>query len=735
MATDSAGGPYPHRFSDDDPKRNPDEDAYGYAPFARHLAKIVVGLEAPNGYVIGLHGTWGSGKSTAVNFVRTYVAELQVSVAASDKLELLEFKPWMVAGHQDLFSSFFKVLSEALAPETEARKKASKKRFSGAKAASDTLLDATAAVGIATVNPVGLAAGGVAMVAKGALSLAAGKWLEEPSLQAAYENLRELLKKEKRRFLVVIDDIDRLEPDEIRSIVQMAKTIGRLPSMVYLLVYDRRIVWSALDEHRPDIEGQPRFAEKIVQQEIDLPRPPQSKLLSALEKEIGFLIATTPNSMRWHRIISSGLRRWIRLPRDVLRLANAVKFSWPALENEIDPQDLLAIEGMRLFDPIAFEWIRNNRSFLFGHDLRLALDEGKAVGEELRKILPQGPCDQIVELMAALFPARAKAIFGDERRAMGGEAHYAVVARRGIGCEAGYDAYFGFYPPETTVPKTTIDTVFRNLDEQDALNEIFECELAKSDPVVIGEFFKEIQYRLLGFGAPQPTTELLSALVSVADGALQFDDIGMSLLGGPRVQFRFLLEEMLKAWGLDVSSDRLPSALSSSASALLCSDIYVARAQELGVIPSNDRDQPPLISNEALNAIGKQTLRLIRMQAKGSTLYEAPYYFSILDAWHHLAGVSAPKAWVREGVMTSGVVLARMTKGMLSYSMDGAKRQYSLRSVPTQPYFQARVLRSACELHGDDNSLSDDERARIFALKDGLDYFASRASPAPDELK
>jgi hypothetical protein len=56
-------------------------------------------------------------------------------------------------------------------------------------------------------------------------------------------------------------------------------------------------------------------------------------------------------------------------PRDVLRLANAVKFSWPTLEGEIDPVDLLAMEGLRLFDTQAFNWIRDNRDFLFrdGH--------------------------------------------------------------------------------------------------------------------------------------------------------------------------------------------------------------------------------------------------------------------------------------------------------------------------------------------------------------------------------
>jgi hypothetical protein len=52
-------------------------------------------------------------------------------------------------------------------------------------------------------------------------------------------------------------------------------------------------------------------------------------------------------------LVRDGIRRWIRSPRDVVRLANAVKFSWPAVESEIDPQDLVAMEGLRLFDASA----------------------------------------------------------------------------------------------------------------------------------------------------------------------------------------------------------------------------------------------------------------------------------------------------------------------------------------------------------------------------------------------
>lgn len=51
-----------HFLGDDLPKQNPwQDDRLGYAPFAKRISRVIIHLRAPNGYVIGLHGQWGSG--------------------------------------------------------------------------------------------------------------------------------------------------------------------------------------------------------------------------------------------------------------------------------------------------------------------------------------------------------------------------------------------------------------------------------------------------------------------------------------------------------------------------------------------------------------------------------------------------------------------------------------------------------------------------------------------------
>src|SRR5262245_52930161 len=87
-------------LGDDLPKQNPwQEDRLGFKPFAERLAKVITTLSAPNGYVIGLHGEWGSGKSTAINFVREFLKKHNQEMSqAKDAITLVDFQPWIVAG-------------------------------------------------------------------------------------------------------------------------------------------------------------------------------------------------------------------------------------------------------------------------------------------------------------------------------------------------------------------------------------------------------------------------------------------------------------------------------------------------------------------------------------------------------------------------------------------------------------------------------------------------------------
>jgi hypothetical protein len=58
--------------------------------------------------------------------------------------------------------------------------------------------------------------------------------------------LTELLRQLRQPLLVVIDDIDRLTPDEMKAVFQLVRANADLPNLVYLLLFPREPVERAL---------------------------------------------------------------------------------------------------------------------------------------------------------------------------------------------------------------------------------------------------------------------------------------------------------------------------------------------------------------------------------------------------------------------------------------------------------------------------------------------------------
>jgi predicted KAP-like P-loop ATPase len=82
----------------DRPVIDPAQDAFGYAPFARRLARAVSETPSPEGLVMAIHGPWGCGKSTLLNFVKHEIAALP----EEHRPIVIDFNPWWFEGQQNL---------------------------------------------------------------------------------------------------------------------------------------------------------------------------------------------------------------------------------------------------------------------------------------------------------------------------------------------------------------------------------------------------------------------------------------------------------------------------------------------------------------------------------------------------------------------------------------------------------------------------------------------------------
>lgn len=712
----------PERFryelSNDAPKCTRSEDRLGHAAFAERVASVIAGVDATDGYVLGLHGTWGSGKSTTLNFIVECVQEHDRSEECS--ILHINFQPWLITGHHDLIGAFLKVLSEKVADRKSRLRRWSPKSAQMVKAAD--AVGAIVKVGTAWADPAGGLASSVAgNAARKAAATVISRFAAEPSLQSAHKEMADRLRDLGRRILVTVDDIDRLDSTEIRCMMQMVKSLGRLPNVVYLLCYDRAIVWRALDG--TDNPARPSFAEKIVQQELELPVPHRTQLLRMLDEQTGFLVGHTEHTPRWDHIVRDGARRWIRTPRDVMRFANAVKFSWSALEGEIDPQDLFAMEGIRLFDSDVFDWIRENRAMLLREGRFLAAGDGarEAVAERLKQVIPEPDRPEVLDLMAAIFPQLSELLL-DLPQAWT-EEHADTVTRRGVGSEAGYDAYFGLFPSADAVPLSELHALM-STTESSVIEASLRRYLRQANSVggpMIGELLEEIYIRYHGQHPAEPTEAMFKGLFAEGEEIIATDRWASGLFDvNSRSELHLIIGRMLEIWGPVQGGAQLVDAFQAADSPALLADVFESRGRELGIFESGGGANRPRVSEACFKELGDILREKIRLAESNGTLVKAPFFFAIVRSWKHLCGPDEPRRWLENGMKSDASFLVKTCRGLVTMSTGADGTEYRMRDAPDPELYELSILNDAARRHLEECDLTADERNLLSSVLDGL---------------
>lgn len=723
-------------LSDDSPRINPwTDDRLGHAGFARRMAEALARQTAPNGYVIGLHGEWGSGKSTVLNFVRRHLEkwreEQEAEVAA---LDWFDFEAWIVSGHQDLTSAFFKVLSEKIGDEADRRARWRRGTKAAIDAGAAPLIDATSKIGVIVDHTGGAASAAGAAISKAAIGKAAARWLAEPSLQKSHQQLVQRLRDSGRRFLVFIDDIDRLTSAEIRTVMQMVKTVGRLPNVTYCLAYDRAIVWDALREMAPGDTHRSGFAEKIVQHELEVPTPSRTGLMRMLEAGLPDLPPVATAGLRWMEMLQAGFGRWIRHPRDVARLSNAMQFAWPALEDEVDAHDLLCMEALRLFDRPVFDWVRDNRGLLLGEGIPIPGATGEESAQEARALgdrLAANARADVRRILGVLFPNRVDAFGG--KRGFSTERWADVVMRRGIATAAGYTAYFSLSPSPAAIPKRMVDAAASIGVTRDEHLRLIDAALAmrnESDATLVGEYLHELSYRVERMQQPD-LASLLHALVDRTMAIVAVDgDVGVF---GPASNHHLLTGEVLGRLGKEASADTLDEIFAASDDVGALSAIYLDLARATGAIPTEGVSRRDYIAPERLKRLGDVLLPKIEAAHEADSLSGLPHYYEVARSWAHLAGSEMPRAWITSEAGRGATSLVKVSQGLLGISTDHVGRSFSMYSRPDTDIYDVDALLPLATAFDGAPELDDVGRARIAALRDGLAAWSRKADAARED--
>src|SRR5262245_7889960 len=145
---------------------------------------------------------------------------------------------------------------------------------------------------------------------------------ETESLESAKHELADALREAKKRIIVIIDDLDRLLPSEMRAMFSLVKSLGDLPNVFYVLTFDKNVVANALQTGLEPIGA--AFLEKIIQVPLRLPPPWEPEIRKLFFDRLNSIIgdASPADQSRWQQAFLSAISPYLKTPRDVTRFTN-----------------------------------------------------------------------------------------------------------------------------------------------------------------------------------------------------------------------------------------------------------------------------------------------------------------------------------------------------------------------------------------------------------------------------
>lgn len=339
----------------DNPINSFEEDLLQRQGFVTSLCQIVEVASPDESTVFALHGEWGAGKTSVKNLLKKELA------ARGDRSPLpIEFNPWAFSGQDQVLEAFFSEIGKGIGREkdgaaaAEGFKKMGGYLSFGAKTVK-TIHIGMDLFGIPGSKIVGMVGEQVEGGAKGAKEFGEEiGTVSQLSLEQVHNDLRAALGKLSRPLLIILDDLDRLTPDQLLLIFQIVKLNANLPRVNYILLMDGETIANRLKQKGLGVE----FIDKIVQFEVALPHVTADELKEILKDgftAVAGKYAPQIDWERWEEGWTNGAENLFTTLRRVKRFLHTLKFHLGLFASddvlEVDPVDLFMVEAVRKFAP------------------------------------------------------------------------------------------------------------------------------------------------------------------------------------------------------------------------------------------------------------------------------------------------------------------------------------------------------------------------------------------------
>ncbi len=433
------------KYSSDSPVLTANEDMFSRSIFAARIANVISERRDPSSITIGLYGPWGDGKTSVLNFI-------EEAIKNNSSVIIVKFNPWLFGNVESLLLGFFDILADSL----------------------DTKL---VTQGEKFKDILKKAAPGVASVAgMTGLGQAVGAFLHGPSILELKNRIEKKLEESQKRILIIIDDVDRLEKSEIQALFKLVKLVAGFKFTSYILAFDKDIVASSLSESYSNSNGKSGeyFLEKIIQVPLNLPAVPSKDLRQFCFQGINEALHTSEVELseqqvqEFVRYFTLAFDESLTTPRKAKLYGNILMFSLPILKGEVNPVDLMLLEGLRTFTPELYDAIRKNKNSFIGTFRDSYHYDPEPEKQKIRSVIEEALTKigketfGYIELLKNMFP-KLQAVYGNMH--YGNEWHQKWNDGQRICADAYFDRYFTYAVPKGDFPDVAIARLINIVEE------------------------------------------------------------------------------------------------------------------------------------------------------------------------------------------------------------------------------------------------------------------------------
>jgi predicted KAP-like P-loop ATPase len=664
-------------FSSDRPIAGRAEDKLGRRGFAEAIASAVQGWRKQESLVIGIHGSWGTGKSSIKNMAVEALREQRQDST------VVEFNPWQFANREQLTQAFFDQVGAALGrgdvgTHKDRRKLMNRWRryaayLSGASglahAVRKPFLIFAAVMGLVIFGSASLGirwlsvACGIllvvlpsALIVSSRLSQAIAEILEATvagiSLEDSKTEIAKHLSKLKGPVLIVVDDVDRLNPAEQVEVLQLIKANGDFPNLIYLVLCDRMTVERSVDTTL-GCSGR-EYVEKIVQVNFDVPAVERTRLTDALFQGLDLILREEKvkerfDENRFRNLFFASLDQYFETLRDVNRFLSTLSFHFGIFRGqgafEVNPVDLIALEVLRFFEPEVYRSLPTSKRVLTQSRASSAssADADRRALSAIIDMAPESTRERVRETIKQLFPPAEWGVGG---KTYDPDFESSWFRELRVCSRLVFDRYFHFCVPLGDISHSRLERLLGATGDRIALREELRA-------LEVQQLLPEALTRLRAYDGQIPLTHAQQFITAIFDVGECIPGEAVASLGTP-VALRVIgmIHRFLKR---DENPDRRLQSLREAirlTEGLSLPVWFVAVEQ-----PPSDTARAPndrILPAEGLDELKRLCVDKIRSSSKDGRLASNPSLAMIMFRWRDWAGPEEPNAFASALVQRPG---------------------------------------------------------------------------------